>query len=118
MSKAVCEVSCRRFLDGRCRPVEVDSNQSEALFENNQHYVMREIADILKISKSIKLLVKMKNVSSILRKKTDGLFGQPSTIFTCVEAFRKNYRNILHFCSVRQLAKFYYNTQIDYHAVI
>ena len=45
------------------RPVGVDSNQMETLIENGQRYTMREIADILKISKSIKLLVKMKNVS-------------------------------------------------------
>ena len=48
------------------RPVEVDSNEIETLIENNQCYTTQEIADILKISKSIKLLVKMKNVSSIL----------------------------------------------------
>ena len=40
------------------RPVEVDSNQIEALIENNQHYSTWKIADILKISKSIKLLGK------------------------------------------------------------
>ena len=34
------------------RPVEVDSNQIETLIENNQHYTTRQIADILKISKS------------------------------------------------------------------
>uniref|UniRef100_A0AC11CZU8 Uncharacterized protein n=5 Tax=Ovis aries TaxID=9940 RepID=A0AC11CZU8_SHEEP len=34
------------------RPVEVDSNQIETLIESNQHYTTREIADILKISKS------------------------------------------------------------------
>ena len=34
------------------RPVEVDSEQIETLIENNQCYTMREIADILKISKS------------------------------------------------------------------
>ncbi|KAF6130886.1 hypothetical protein HJG60_007843 [Phyllostomus discolor] len=34
------------------RPVEVDSNQIKTLIENNQHYTTREIADILKISKS------------------------------------------------------------------
>ena len=44
------------------RPIEVDSNQIETLIENNLHHTLREIADILKISKSIKLLVKMKNV--------------------------------------------------------
>ena len=45
------------------RPVQVDSNQIETLTENNQCYTRQEIAGILKISKSIKLLVKMKNVS-------------------------------------------------------
>ena len=34
------------------RPVEVDSNQIKTIIENNQHYSTREIADILKISKS------------------------------------------------------------------
>ena len=43
------------------RPVEVDSNQIETLIENNQHDTVKESANILKISKSIKLLVKMKN---------------------------------------------------------
>ena len=35
------------------RSVEVDSNQIEALIENNQYYTMWEIAHIFKISKSI-----------------------------------------------------------------
>ena len=35
------------------RPVEVDSDQIETLIENNQRYTTREIADILKIYKSI-----------------------------------------------------------------
>ena len=51
------------------RQVEVDSDQTETLIENNLNYSMQEIADILKISKSIKLSVKMKNVSFILQKK-------------------------------------------------
>ena len=33
-------------------PAEVDSDQIETLIENNQRYTMREIANILKISKS------------------------------------------------------------------
>ena len=33
-------------------PVEVDSDQIETITENNQHYTMQEIANILKISKS------------------------------------------------------------------
>ena len=47
------------------RPVEVDSDQIETLIENNQHYAMKEIADILKISQTM-LLLKMKNVPFIL----------------------------------------------------
>ena len=50
------------------RPVEVDSNQIETLIENHQCSTTGEIADIPKIPKSIKLLVKMKNVSFILWK--------------------------------------------------
>ena len=56
------------------RPVEIDSDQSEALMEKNQHSTTWEITNILKISKSIKLLVKMKNVSFILWKKTKWTF--------------------------------------------
>ena len=45
------------------KPVEIDSNHIETLTENNQpHTRLWEIADTLKISKSIKLLVKMKNM--------------------------------------------------------
>ena len=56
------------------RPVEVDGDRMETLIENNEHYTMWEITDILKISKSMKLLVKMKNVSFILWKKTKQTF--------------------------------------------
>ena len=58
--------------------VEVDSDQIETLIENNQSYTKREIANILKICKSIKLLVKMKNIFLFYGKKPYGLFGQPS----------------------------------------
>ena len=60
------------------RPAEVDKDQIETLTENNQHYTTRDMSDTLKISKSIKLLVKMRNVSSILWKKLNTLFGQPN----------------------------------------
>ena len=69
--KVVYKVSCWRFLAGQCsmfrlgRPVEVDSNQIETVIENSQWYTMWEIGDIVKISTSIKLLVKMKSVSFI-----------------------------------------------------
>ena len=62
MSIAVCKVCAGDFsMDDEPwsnRPVEVDSDQMETLIESNQCYVMWEIADMLKISKSIKLLVK------------------------------------------------------------
>ena len=72
------------------RPVEVDSNQIETLIENNQHYTVWEITDKLKISKSKKLLVKMKNVSFVI----NGLFGQPNIYlhyikYTLIAVFRK-----------------------------
>ena len=42
------------------KPVEIDSDQMETLIENNECATMWEMADMLKISKSIKILVKMK----------------------------------------------------------
>ena len=45
------------------RPVKVNSDQNKILTEYNQHYTTWETADRLKISDSIQLLVKMKNVS-------------------------------------------------------
>ena len=74
VSKVVCKISCWSG-----KTVEVDSDQIKTLIENNQHYMMREKADILKISKSIKLLVKMKNVTFISWKKLYKLFDQPRT---------------------------------------
>ena len=59
--------------------VEVDRDQKETLIENNQCFMMQERADLLKISKSIRLLVKMKNVFYCMEKKTCRLFGQPHT---------------------------------------
>ena len=84
---AVTDQTCQKWFEKFCagefsldnvprsaRPVKVDGDQIETLSENNQHYTMWKIADILKISKSIKLLVKMKNVSFILQKKTKWTF--------------------------------------------
>ena len=50
------------------RPVEVDSDQIQTVTENNQGSIMQEIADILNIPQSIKLLVKMKSVSYFMEK--------------------------------------------------
>ena len=72
-------VSCWKFsLDHAPRsgrPVEVDSNQIKKLIENNQCET-EETDDMLKISKSIKSLVKMKNVS-YFTNKLNKLFGHP-----------------------------------------
>ena len=61
VSKVVFEVSCWRFLVDNApqssRPIELNSDQIETLIEINQHYTMREVANILKISKSMRLLV-------------------------------------------------------------
>ena len=62
------------------RSVEVDSNQIETLIESNQRYIMWEIADILKISKAIKLLVKMKNVSLFYGKSHTDVLVSPVLI--------------------------------------
>ena len=59
------------------RPDEVDKDQIETLTENNQHYTTREIADILKISKSIKLLVEMKNVFYFTEKNHMNFLANP-----------------------------------------
>ena len=48
------------------RPVEVDSEQSETVVESRQHSTMQETAGLLKISKSVKLLLKIKNAYFIL----------------------------------------------------
>ena len=61
------------------RPVEVDSDQIETLIENDQHSTPRKTAEILKVSKSTKLSVKVKHVSFILQKKLNRLFGQPNS---------------------------------------
>ena len=71
------------------RQVEVDSDQTETLTGNDQHSTMWDIANIHKISKLMKLLVKMKNVSFLLWKKLNGLFGQPN----------KNCFHVLFFCT-------------------
>ena len=57
---------------------QVDSDQIETLLEINQHSVTREIADILKILKSIGLLVKMKKCVFYFMEKAYRLLGQPN----------------------------------------
>ena len=54
----------------------------ETISKNNQHYAMWETDDILKISKSIKLLVKMKNVFYFM-EKTGWTFWPSQTCRTC-----------------------------------
>ena len=76
------ESTCWTMFHGQvARRVEVDSNQIKMLIENNQCYTMWEIADILKISKSIKLLVKMKNVCFILWQKMKQTFWPTQYVY-------------------------------------
>ena len=56
------------------RPVEVVRDQIDTLLENNQHSTLCEIDDILKISKSIKLLVKIKKCDFHFTLKTQLTF--------------------------------------------
>ena len=58
------------------RPVEVDSDQIKTLIENDQHSTTWEIANILKISKSIKL-VKIKNVPLFYGKNSTNFLANP-----------------------------------------
>ena len=67
------------------RPVEVDSDQIKTLTENNQQHFRWEIANILKISKSIKLLVKMKNVFYFMEKNPKWTFWPTQYLATPIE---------------------------------
>ena len=69
---AVTDQMCQSGLKSLClgRSVAVDSDRIETLMENNQHYTMWEMADILKIPKSRKLLVKMIHVFYFMAKIT------------------------------------------------
>ena len=84
MSKVVRECRAGDFSPDDAPPsgrwVEADSNQSEVLVENNQRHTTQERANILRMPKAIKLLVKMRNMSFISRKKLNRLFGQPNTM--------------------------------------
>ena len=53
------------------RPFEVDSDQIKTLTENNQRSITWELDDILKISKSTQLLVKMKKCVFYVTEKTE-----------------------------------------------
>ena len=85
VSKRFYKVSRWSVLTGRCSRVgwadqlKLIRDQIETLIENSQCSTTWEIANILQISKSIKLLVKMTNVSFSLQKKTYRIFGQPDS---------------------------------------
>ena len=74
-------ISCWTIAPRLGRPVEVDSNEIQTLMKNNQSYTMQEVANILKISKSVKLLVKMKNCVSYFIENNIRIFGQPNIAF-------------------------------------
>ena len=62
------------------RPAEVDSDQIETLVENNHRYTTQKIANILKIPKSLKLLVKMKKCVFYYMEKMKQTFFQPKKL--------------------------------------
>ena len=87
---AVTDSMCQKFFVKFCAggfsldvaplsisPGEIDSNQIKTLIENNQCSIMQEIANRFKISKSIKLLVKMKNVSLFYIKNHTDFLANP-----------------------------------------
>ena len=85
---AVTDQMCQSGLKSLClgRSVAVDSDRIETLIENNQCSTMRQIANILKIPKSIMLLVKMKSMFFLFYGKTPhDLFGQPNTKVNIIE---------------------------------
>ena len=86
MEKVLTDQTCQKLFAKFCagdfllddapwsgRPVEIDSNQIETLIENNQHYTMWEIVNILKYPNQ-QLLVKMKYISYIFTEKTKWTF--------------------------------------------
>ena len=94
----MCQKRFAKFRAGDCslddapllgRLVEADSDQIETLIENNQCYPTWEIANILKISKSIKLLVKMKKNCLLLYRKneTDPLANPILMIITLADIY-------------------------------
>ena len=94
-------------------PVEVDSNQNEKSIEKNQLYTMHEIADILKIAKSIKLFMKMKKCAFfIMEKKPHRLFGQPNILiiffYFCASIFKTISIYISFFMIFKRLIGFYF----------
>ena len=60
------------------RPVEADSDQTETLIENNQHYTLQEVADILKIFKSIKVIGENENCVFYFTEKTKWALSNPA----------------------------------------
>ena len=74
----VLEISLWTMFHSQVDQLEVDSDQIKTLIKNNQCYTTQEIVNTLKISKSIKLLVKMKMCLLFYGKKTYRCFGQPN----------------------------------------
>ena len=92
------EISHWRFLAGDFslddaprlgRPVEVGSDTVETVIENNQRSTTWEIADILKISILIKLLVKVKMCLSFYGKTKHTFWSTQylTHVLTCYEGY-------------------------------
>ena len=87
-----CQKWCVRFRAGGSslddaprsgRPAEITGNQIGALLENDQHFTM-ETANIFKISKSVRLLVKMKKyVFCFMEKNPTDFLASPILYVKC-----------------------------------
>ena len=62
------------------RPVEVDSDQIDTLIENNQHYAMWEIAETLKIHKTIVIGDNEKCVFYFMEKNHTDFLADPISL--------------------------------------
>ena len=78
------------------RSVEVDGDQIETVIENHQHYTTGELANILKISKSI-VIGKTETCVFCFTEKPYGLFGQPSIPLIPSKYFTVPVRWVVHF---------------------
>ena len=92
------------------RPIEIDSDQIKTLIETNQCNTMWEIDNILKISRSVKLLVKLKKMCLLFYRKneTDFLANSIYIKYISIKKIRKK----------SHLAKFLWNITVNYSKII
>ena len=95
--KVVCEVSCWRFLAGRCSSVGETSrswqrSNQDINWEQSTLCHMGDSRHTEHIAKLIRLLAKMKNVAFILRKNHTAFLGQPNIKAILIKGFEAKRR--------------------------